>query len=184
MHMRSMWLEAHPNRSVLQEGSKGPLPEGACDSPIGWGEHGPGSAHAKPCEELQYDQPATRALPSTPSVKGIHPDGYQWGPPLVTAAVRVYRALPFQPRFGCGSGGPPMPHDSKEAIAVQSNTWWCPPGTRYKDSIAPPPPPPKGGHHHLVSAPPPTPRGAASCLLRELCKRGGWGSTDLAMGCG
>ena len=32
MLMRGPWPVDHPDRSVLQEGSKGPLPEGACDS--------------------------------------------------------------------------------------------------------------------------------------------------------
>ena len=32
MPKRSMWLLACLDRSVLQEGSKGPLPQGACDS--------------------------------------------------------------------------------------------------------------------------------------------------------
>ena len=32
MLMRDPWPVDHPDRSVLQEGSKGPLPEEACDS--------------------------------------------------------------------------------------------------------------------------------------------------------
>ena len=37
MLTRSMWPLAHPDRSALQEGSKGPLLEGACDSqPLAW----------------------------------------------------------------------------------------------------------------------------------------------------
>ena len=32
MLTRNVWPVAHPDRSVLQEGTKGPVPEGACDS--------------------------------------------------------------------------------------------------------------------------------------------------------
>ena len=32
MLMRGVWPVAHPDRSVLEESSKGPLLEGACDS--------------------------------------------------------------------------------------------------------------------------------------------------------
>ena len=79
MLKRSVWHVACPDRSALQEGSTGPLPEGACDSqPL---RHGPGSVHASPCEDLQCDQPNTRAALSAPSVQGIHPGRYQWSPP-------------------------------------------------------------------------------------------------------
>ena len=38
MLKRSVWLVARPDRPVLQEGRKGPLPEGACGTqPLAWG---------------------------------------------------------------------------------------------------------------------------------------------------
>ena len=51
MLKRSMWPVAHPHKSVLQEGSKGLLPEGAVA--LSYWLAGARSVHASLCEDLQ-----------------------------------------------------------------------------------------------------------------------------------
>ena len=53
--LKSVWPVDRLNRSVLQKGSKGPLPQGACNSQSLAQESMDQAAHASRCEDLQCD---------------------------------------------------------------------------------------------------------------------------------
>ena len=83
---------AHPDSPVLQEGSRGP--EGACGSqPLAWGIMD--QAVSMP-QDVQCDQPSTRAALSTPSVQGIRPGGPHAAPPLPPPPPCDSRCAPRQ----------------------------------------------------------------------------------------
>ena len=75
-----------------------------CLPTSGSGEHGPGSVHASPCEDLQWDQPDTWASPVN-TLRAGHPSRSRVGN---HRSARCAATVPA-----------PMPHESEKTTAVQ-----------------------------------------------------------------
>ena len=120
MLKRSMWPVARPDRPILQEGSKGPSPEGACDSqPLAWGSTGQAVSMPDHVKIHSETSPIHGPPCSTPPVQAIHPSSYQWRPPPPAGNSCCEHSTLHRTTVSHGSGSPRTPHEPKGATAVQ-----------------------------------------------------------------
>ena len=104
MLMRGPWPVDHPDRSVLQEGSKGPLPVGGCDSqPLAW--ESMDQAVSMPHRVRNCSETSSMHGPPCqhPPCKASSPAGTRGAPPPPATAESTQHT-----RFTCLRGPWPM----------------------------------------------------------------------------